>query len=375
MIVVGSATSPAAPDSCRVPQCLRDFLKSDHDEKPVIAVSFGTYPVPTPQRTLSTIFRALELADIKAVFCGGGSADQLEGLSIDATRICMVEEVPHDWLLPQVKGFMHHGGAGHVAAGLKYGLPTLIMPLAHDQGYWTARVSALKIGPIAVDYKQMTAQSLATSLRDLLSSGYKQQAKLVGAEIAQESDGSEVAAAIVAQSIGISPLSSSSCDAQQNRCAVIPSLGAAWTHRETGLRVSLAAAACLVSQGVIAWEDLDLPAAYDWKAEWRRVRSQMPWVLVMVDRLAALAAFVFCVLGLKALTTRHRRPPQEEEEEEEEEGELSSKRVQVKIRQSEQAHKMLLPLLKQDAELQILSVWGNAQHASLLSKLQAESSA
>ena len=58
---------------------------------------------------------------------------------------------PHDWLLPQTCAVIHHGGAGTTAAGLRYGLPTLVCPFFGDQPFWGAMVE--KAGGELSDYK------------------------------------------------------------------------------------------------------------------------------------------------------------------------------------------------------------------------------
>lgn len=43
--------------------------------------------------------------------------------------------VPHDWLFDEgrVSAVCHHGGAGTTCAGLRLGLPTIIVPFFGDQ--------------------------------------------------------------------------------------------------------------------------------------------------------------------------------------------------------------------------------------------------
>lgn len=43
--------------------------------------------------------------------------------------------VPHDWLFAdgRVMAVCHHGGAGTTSAGLRLGLPTIIVPFFGDQ--------------------------------------------------------------------------------------------------------------------------------------------------------------------------------------------------------------------------------------------------
>jgi sterol 3beta-glucosyltransferase len=40
----------------------------------------------------------------------------------DSMRVCVVKDVPHDWLLPQVSAMIHHGGASTTAATLHAGI-------------------------------------------------------------------------------------------------------------------------------------------------------------------------------------------------------------------------------------------------------------
>lgn len=48
-------------------------------------------------------------------------------------NICYVDFVPHEWLFSQVRGVIHHGGAGMTYAGLRAGCPTFIMAFGGDQ--------------------------------------------------------------------------------------------------------------------------------------------------------------------------------------------------------------------------------------------------
>ena len=45
-----------------------------------------------------------------------GWADLGEGFDIPDT-VMLLDDVPHDWLLPQCSAVVHHGGAGTTAAG------------------------------------------------------------------------------------------------------------------------------------------------------------------------------------------------------------------------------------------------------------------
>jgi sterol 3beta-glucosyltransferase len=41
---------------------------------------------------------------------------------------------------------VHHGGAGTTAAGLRFGLPTLIKPFFGDQFFWVSTIQDIGVG-------------------------------------------------------------------------------------------------------------------------------------------------------------------------------------------------------------------------------------
>src|SRR5262245_9729686 len=51
----------------------------------------------------------------------------------------MVDEVPYDWLFPQVSAVVHHGGVGTTGLALRAGVPQVITPIIGDEAFWTHR--------------------------------------------------------------------------------------------------------------------------------------------------------------------------------------------------------------------------------------------
>jgi hypothetical protein len=75
-----------------------------------------TYPCPPPSQS---------------------SWSALDGLSSEPqARVFGLGPCPHDWLMPQMAAVVHHGGAGTVAAGLRFGKPTFVVPFFGDQHFW-----------------------------------------------------------------------------------------------------------------------------------------------------------------------------------------------------------------------------------------------
>ncbi|HMQ54933.1 MAG TPA: glycosyltransferase, partial [Anaerolineae bacterium] len=69
-----------------------------------------------------------------------------------------------DWLFPQMAALVHHGGAGTTAAGLRAGVPAIIIPFFGDQPYWGRRLAELGVGPKPIMFKDLTVDLLAQAI-------------------------------------------------------------------------------------------------------------------------------------------------------------------------------------------------------------------
>lgn len=233
------------------PKSLESFLETD---KPVLAIGFGSASVPDPVKLMTVVFNAVGTIGAKAVFCLEWS--KIGNVIAIPDHIFLADEIPHGWLLPRVKGFVHHGGAGHTAAGLRFGIPMLTVPFFLDQNFWAAKVQQLELGPPPISHRDMTAQKLAASLKDLLSDKYQRRCTEMASQISSEKDGAEIAAATVARI---------QTSTERNApCSLLSSLKAHWRHVDSGLRLSGAAAACLTSHEILNWSDLELEPSFNW---------------------------------------------------------------------------------------------------------------
>lgn len=95
---------------------------------------------------------------------------------------------PHDWLLPMCCAVVHHGGAGTTAAGLRYGLPTLICPFFADQFMWGEMTRRAGVGPepLPVNRPDNTAEVLADRFKTLASPEMKEAAVALSEQMALE---------------------------------------------------------------------------------------------------------------------------------------------------------------------------------------------
>lgn len=179
------------------PPALTAFLEAG---PPPIYVGFGSIgTAAAAAATTRLISDALQRAGARGVLATGwsGMSNEIE-LPPDVFRI---DSAPHAWLFPRMAAVVHHGGAGTTAAGLRAGVPGLVIPHGNDQPAWGRRVFELGVGPRPIPRKRLTVERLAIALKELQSSELISQAKALGRQIAAE-DGANAAARIICETLG-----------------------------------------------------------------------------------------------------------------------------------------------------------------------------
>jgi len=129
---------------------------------------------------------------------GWGGMSKIDSLPKD---IFILESAPHSWLFPQMAAVVHHGGAGTTAAGLRAGVPGVVIPFSNDQFAWGRRAYELGVGSKPIPRKTLTAEKLADAIRFVLTKEIKDAAKVLGAKI-QSENGALAAAKIIIDCVG-----------------------------------------------------------------------------------------------------------------------------------------------------------------------------
>ena len=180
------------PDGWAPPTELSSFLKNG---APPVYVGFGSMTGGDPEGTLRLILEALKLSRQRGVILSGWA-----GLAEDRRLpeyACAVDSVPHSWLFPRVAAVIHHGGAGTTGAGLRAGVPSILIPFVADQPSWARRVTELGAGPRPIPFRELTAESLADAIRQAMTdAALRERAARIG-ELIRAEDGVGAAAEIV----------------------------------------------------------------------------------------------------------------------------------------------------------------------------------
>lgn len=148
---------------------------------PPIYFGFGSTPVTSPAETVAVISAACARLGERALICSG--PNDFTGLP-PADHVKIVTEVNHAAVFPVCRAIAHHGGAGTTAAGLRAGVPMLILWLWLDQPMWAEAVSALEVG-VARAFSASTLDSLVADLRSVLDARYLGRAREVATQVTE----------------------------------------------------------------------------------------------------------------------------------------------------------------------------------------------
>jgi sterol 3beta-glucosyltransferase len=140
------------------PPALINFLAGG---PPPIYVGFGSMDTQDTARMTRLVVSALAASGQRGVLASGWGGLHAESLP---ETIFPIREIPHSWLFPQMAALVHHGGMGTVAAGLRSGIPAVILPLGADQSFWADRVQRLGVGIRSAGYFKITAERLAADI-------------------------------------------------------------------------------------------------------------------------------------------------------------------------------------------------------------------
>jgi sterol 3beta-glucosyltransferase len=173
------------------PADLLDFLRNG---PPPVYVGFGSVgDAAQAARTTDLVLAALKRAGQRGILATGWDGmSKLENLP---EEFFILESAPHSWLFPRMAAVVHHGGAGTTAAGLRAGVPSIIIPHSNDQFAWGRRVHELGVGS-NIRRKNLTAEKLSDAITFALAEEIKETAKDLGRKI-QSENGAEAAAKII----------------------------------------------------------------------------------------------------------------------------------------------------------------------------------
>ena len=177
-------------------------LATDADEEvaswiaagtPPIFFGFGSIPVESPADAIAMIGAACAQLGERALV-GAGWSDFSNVPHFDHVKV--VGAMNYATIFPACRALVHHGGAGTTAAGLRAGVPALILWMADVQFMWGAALKRLKVGT-ARRFSTTSEKSLVADLRRILAPQYVARAREIAARMAKPAESVATAANLV----------------------------------------------------------------------------------------------------------------------------------------------------------------------------------
>jgi sterol 3beta-glucosyltransferase len=161
-------------------QELADFLAAG---EPPVCVTFSSMVNSETDRIDQIVRAALAQTGQRGILLTGwGGRKQTQ----NHPDVLYLEDVPHDWLFPRCITVVHHGGAGTTAAGLRAGIPNIVIPHGIDQLFWGRRNAAIGAGPAPINLGKLSVETLASAITQVKDPELHARVKGIGRLIRAE---------------------------------------------------------------------------------------------------------------------------------------------------------------------------------------------
>jgi sterol 3beta-glucosyltransferase len=166
---------------------------------PPVYVGFGSIgDAAAAAQTTGLVIEALKRSGQRGILATGWNG--LSDIGNLPEEIFILESAPHAWLFPRMSAVVHHGGAGTTAAGLRAGVPSILIPFSNDQFAWGRRVYELGVGSKPIPRNKLNAERLSVAINEVLTDQIRAAAKDLGSKI-QSENGAATAVQIIIQCV------------------------------------------------------------------------------------------------------------------------------------------------------------------------------
>ncbi len=151
---------------------------------PPIYFGFGSRPIKSPADMIAMIGAACQQLGERALICTGQN-DFTGTPRFDHVKV--VGAVSHATVFPACRAVVHHGGAGTTAAGLRAGIPSLILWFTSDQPIFAAAIKRLNVGS-GRKFSATTQDSLVADLGAILTPAHVTRAREIATRMSKPAD-------------------------------------------------------------------------------------------------------------------------------------------------------------------------------------------
>lgn len=146
------------------PADLRRFLDGG---APPVVITMGSMVTFDTEKFVRDMTEALRLASQRGILVSSWS-----GISrVDAPPglVYCAREIPYDWLFPRAACVVHHGGCGTVAAVLRAGKPSILLPQITSQEHFAKILTREDLVAGVFDVAALQPEELTTAIRQAVT--------------------------------------------------------------------------------------------------------------------------------------------------------------------------------------------------------------
>lgn len=163
----------------KIPVGLEEWLS--RGDKPIY-IGFGSIPIPDPEKMMGIMAEILQRTSHRIVFCSGWSI--IPNLP-KHPNLFVASHVNHEWLLPQCKVGVIHGGIGTTASVIKAKIPAVVVSVLADQPYNGKMIEKNNIG-VHVPFSKISTNRLLEAIEKTQNRKLAQNARELGEKINSE---------------------------------------------------------------------------------------------------------------------------------------------------------------------------------------------
>jgi len=158
------------PSKNELPAHINTFINAG---EPPVYIGFGSNPIMNAEKYCRIFEQVRDMTNARLIISKGWA----EFPGNNSRDILYVDEIPFEFLFPQVVAVIYHGGTGTMAAVARAGVPQAAFPFMGDQFDNQKQIVKLGLGPQTCNFKKISAEAISAAITECISNeSYKKKA-------------------------------------------------------------------------------------------------------------------------------------------------------------------------------------------------------
>lgn len=171
------------------PTALQKFME---EGTPPVVMTMGSMVMFDPAKLARTFIHALKLSNERGLIVGGWSG--ISGETGESDFVYSVNEASYDWIFPKACCVIHHGGTGTMAAVLRSGRPSILLPQIACQEIYGSILLKENLAATVLDSHKLSSDQLAQAISQTVTDAQLIDSTRHWKNVVEKEDGVRMAA-------------------------------------------------------------------------------------------------------------------------------------------------------------------------------------